>query len=135
MPHPTNRHPDRDRIFFAALKTGVAVAEACARAGYARRAVYKWRARDDAFAGEWAAAMIVALDRLEAEADRRAVEGEKIRIRHKGKVVGMRRRYSDGLLLARLKAIAPEKYRDHPPAKPLERYVFARPVVRRGEGA
>jgi hypothetical protein len=48
----------------------------------------------------------------EDEADRRAVEGVKRAVRHRGKVVGHEREYSDQLLALQLKAGNPDRYAD-----------------------
>jgi hypothetical protein len=49
---------------------------------------------------------------MEQEADRRAIEGVDEPVFHKGTVVGHIRKYSDTLLIFRLKALAPAKYRE-----------------------
>jgi hypothetical protein len=57
-------------------------------------------------------AMEVYADTLEEEADRRAVKGVKKPIYYKGKRIGVQSTYSDLLLIFRLKALRPEKYRE-----------------------
>jgi hypothetical protein len=95
-----------------AIENGHPVRVACRAAGYARRCVYRWRGQDPAFADAWATAMQMAGDLLEEEADRRGRDGVDVPVFHKGEACGVKRKYADGLLLARLKAIRPEKYRD-----------------------
>ncbi len=54
----------------------------------------------------------MAGDLLEEEADRRGRDGFDVPVFCQGRTCGTTRRYSDGLLLARLKAIRPEAYRE-----------------------
>jgi hypothetical protein len=120
---PMHRHAKRsaaaDAVFFTALENGHAVRIACRAAGYARRCVYRWRGQDAAFAAAWAHALQMAGDLLEEEADRRGRDGIDVPIFHEGEACGTKRKYADTLLLARLKAIRPETYRDRVlPAKP-----------------
>ena len=102
-----------DARFFTALENGHAVAAACKAAGYARGRVYAWRREDDAFAAAWDAASKIASDLLEEEADRRGRDGYEEAVFYRGEEAGARRKYSDGLLLARLKALKPTTYREN----------------------
>jgi hypothetical protein len=54
----------------------------------------------------------MAGDLLEEEADRRGRDGYDVPVFHRGEVCGTKRMYANGLLLARLKAIRPEQYRE-----------------------
>lgn len=80
--------------------------------------LYKIRYKDAEFDQEWSAALLqgekVILSRLEAEADRRAMEGYLKPIYYNGVAVGAERRYSDTLLIVRLKALAPHRYKERP---------------------
>ncbi len=78
-------------------KTGV-VSVAAAAAGISRDLLYTWRAREPKFAAAWEDAWEQGIDRLEAEAMRRAVEGVQEDVYHAGVKVGTRVLYSDGLL-------------------------------------
>ncbi len=115
---PRRKHTSQaDARFFRVLETGRPVQDACAVAGYSRAAVYRRRAADAAFALRWTRAEAMAVGALEDEADRRGREGVIVTagtgaLRHR------RRHYSDALLLARLKALKPDVYRDMPPAPP-----------------
>lgn len=102
----------RDARFFTALENGHSVAAACKAARYSRARVYVWRREDPAFAEQWDISCTMAGDLLEGEADRRGRNGYAEPVYHRGKETGTRRRYSDSLLLARLKALKPESYRD-----------------------
>jgi hypothetical protein len=112
MSAKSTRTPEGDARFFVALENGHAVGAACQAAGYARSRVYAWRQEDAAFAAQWDAASAVASDLLEEEADRRGRDGYDDPVFYRGEESGARRKYSDGLLLARLKALKPEHYRD-----------------------
>jgi hypothetical protein len=119
MPQPTSRSAAADDVFFTALENGHPVRVACAMARYARRCVYRWRAQETAFAARWAVALQMAGDLLEEEADRRGRDGFDVPVFRQGRTCGTTRKYSDGLLLARLKAIRPEAYRETgPPRQP-----------------
>jgi hypothetical protein len=121
------RSPDKDARFFDELSLGHSVADACRVAGYARPVVYRWRAQNQAFAASWQEARKVAVDVMEDEADRRAIHGFD-EITHRGRSVQQRRRYSDTLLLARLRALRPEVYRD-PPASRARATALAMPTT------
>lgn len=112
MPAPTTRAAKADDTFFTALENGHPVRAACTAAGYARRCVYRWRRNDQGFAARWSRALVMAGDLLEEEADRRGRDGVDVPVFHRGETCGTKRKYSDSLLLARLKAIRPEQYRE-----------------------
>ena len=115
--YPT-RTSAADARFFRSLEAAASVSAACRRAGYTRAAVYRWRGADPAFAKRWAEAVTLAVDTLEAEADRRAkpylVTMPK-KPRRDRPAAPPTWRSSDALLLARLKALRPDLYRDPPP--------------------
>lgn len=113
--HPTSRSDPSDDRFFTALENGHSVSAACEAARYTRRCVYRWREGDHAFAERWAAALVIAQDLLEEEADRRGRDGYDEAVFFKGQEAGAKRKYSDALLLARLKAVRPQHYRDMAP--------------------
>jgi hypothetical protein len=112
MPQPTTRSAEADTVFLTALENAHSVRNACAMARYARRSVYRWRAEDPEFAALWATAVQMAGDLLEEEADRRGRDGYDVPVFHRGEVCGTKRMYANGLLLARLKAIRPDQYRE-----------------------
>lgn len=116
VPAPAVRSEERDERFFAALGNGHPVADACRAAGYRRQVVYRRRQKDSAFDERWRAAQAVAADLLEEEADRRGRDGYMDVVYSMGQQISERRRYSDNLLLARLKALKPELYRERKPA-------------------
>lgn len=78
------------------------------------RTLYAWRQDDTAFRQAWDAARLAGQDAvaavLEAEADRRATRGYREPIHVGGKLIGHRRKYSDALLMFRLRALRPQLY-------------------------
>ncbi|MFM9865632.1 MAG: terminase, partial [Micropepsaceae bacterium] len=108
MPAPSTRTSEADERFFLALENGHPVNAACAMAGYARRCVYRWRNLDRQFAARWKDARVIACDLLAEEADRRGRDGFDEPVFYRGEQCGVKHRYSDNLLLARLKALQPE---------------------------
>lgn len=108
----TTRTAEGDAKFFSALENGYPVRAACTMANYARSCVYEWRKQDPTFAERWKNALDIAGDLLEEEADRRGRDGYDEPVFYQGEERGQKRKYSDALLLARLKAIRPEQYRE-----------------------
>jgi len=99
--------------FLAAYRNTGNIKLACEAAQIGRSAHYRWRASDPDYAEDFERAKGDAVDVLEAEARRRAVDGwvEKVGW-YKGQAGGTVRRYSDVLLIFLLKGAAPEKYRE-----------------------
>jgi hypothetical protein len=88
------------------------ISKACRVAGVGRATVYEWLRDDKAFAALHAAAREEAIDGLELEARRRAVEGTLKPVFQNGRKVGAVREYSDTLLIVLLKAARPTVYRE-----------------------
>jgi hypothetical protein len=109
----TNRTPEKDAKFFAALSAGKTVQKALSASGYKRQTVYDWRASDEEFRRQWDEATQQAVELMEAEADRRAIIGVVKPLMYQGAKVGAVREYSDTLLMFRLKALKLEKYREN----------------------
>ena len=74
------------------------VLRAAQAAGVGRRTVYDWLKQDEAFERLHAEALEDALDALEEEARRRAVDGILKPVYQGGRLVGGIREYSDTLL-------------------------------------
>lgn len=108
----TDRTPEKEDRFLAALAATGHVNHSAEAAGVARRTLYDWRAADEEFARRWEEAVVQSVERLEREADRRAAEGTLKPVFHQGVECGQIREYSDTLLIFRLKALAPDKYRE-----------------------
>lgn len=68
------------------------------------------RKKDSAFDEAWAIALEMAKDSVEQEIHRRGVEGVDEDVWYRGEKVGTTKKYSDNLLLARMKALDPERY-------------------------
>jgi hypothetical protein len=104
----------------ALLDNGGHVEQACRTAKTTRPTVGDWRDADPEFAAEWESIQEHNVELLEREADRRAFRGyETVTRDEKGAVVKTVSGYSDNLLMFRLKALRPEKYRDGPRAATL----------------
>lgn len=112
MANTVKRTLAKDKRFFAALRKTGHITASAKTAGYSRRVVYNYKENDEEFAEEWEDALKEYTEELEAEADRRAKEGYLEPIYYQGKKVGTVRKYSDPLLIFRLKALDSEKYRD-----------------------
>lgn len=110
--------------FFAKFSERGNITEACKASGIARCTVYEYRdgkvpegVDGAAWKARFAEALEESMDRLEAEAYRRAVEGvEEPLIGRVAKdqdgVITTVRKYSDGLLTLLLKAHRPDKFKD-----------------------
>lgn len=114
----TDKTPQRMReLFLKELRRRGNVSDAARKATIDRSTPYRWREAEPDFAAAWDEALELAMDRLESEAYRRAVEGvRKPLIGRIGKdqdgVITYIREYSDSLMNTLLKAHRPEKYRE-----------------------
>ena len=109
-PDPAIKNP-RQRAMLTALGRLGIVTHAAAAAKIARAQHYTWLTDDPAYAAEVERAQEWYAGLLEIEAERRAVEGTFKPVVSGGKTITWKHRYSDGLLMFRLKALMPEKYR------------------------
>jgi hypothetical protein len=98
------------KAFLDVFRRTANISAAAQTAGVSRSAVYKWRARDRAFAAAFAEGEVESLECLELEAYKRAVLGVEKPVYQGGARVGAATEYSDTLLIFLLKARAPEKY-------------------------
>jgi hypothetical protein len=103
----------RKAAFIEELTRRGIVTDAARAAGVHRCTPYAWYEDDAEFAAAWVDAVEQAIDTMESEAFRRAVEGLEKPVFQGGRCVGSIREYSDTLLIAMLKAHRPAKYRDH----------------------
>lgn len=98
------------------IRSGEHVIDAADAIGVTRQTLYYHRKTDPEFAREWDEALeiggLVQLSECEKEADFRGRIGWLEPKFFEGHICGFIRKYSDGLLLARLKALAPQKYGD-----------------------
>lgn len=109
-------------LFLAKLAETGNVSRSCEAADISRQTVYTNKKAMADFAAEWTVAEDKYIERLEAEADRRAVEGvRKKKFTKTGAPImdpetGLQyeeREYSDTLLIFRLKGLRPDTYRDN----------------------
>jgi len=109
------RRKERDwkPIFIRELATSGNISHSCAMTNIPRKTAYNNRDSDPDFRAAWDEAIAIAVDFLEGEARRRAVEGTLKPIYQGGKLVGEVREFSDTLLIFLLKAQNPMKYRDN----------------------
>lgn len=98
--------------FLVAFEATLMVSTACQLVGIHRSTVYAERDRNDAFAKAWAEVEENVIERLEAEAYRRAVDGVTRPLVSAGKHVTDVTEYSDSLLMFLLKARKPHMYRE-----------------------
>lgn len=90
--------PQRQRAFLRALSETGSVRDACVRARISNTSAYRMRRRSEAFDRAWRRALAKVQPTIEQAAFERAVLGSDEPVWHGGKIVGQRRRYSDGLL-------------------------------------
>lgn len=114
----TDNTPQRLReMFLGELRKRGNVSEAARAAKVGRKTVYQWKDAEPEFAAAWDEAIEQAIDAMEAEAYRRAVEGYDEPVfgrvaKDEDGQVGVIRKYSDSLMTTLLKAHRPEKYRE-----------------------
>lgn len=107
-----NRRASMCAFLDAYARLGV-IGRAAEEAGIDRRTVYRWKEEDAEFAELFESAKEAYVEALEEEADRRGRIGWKEPVGwYRGKAGGKVRRHSDALLMFRLKALAPDKYRE-----------------------
>lgn len=102
----------RRRAFLEAFRLSGNVSAAARAADVDRTTPYGWAAADPDFKAAWEVAEQEAIDRLEAEAWRRAHDGVEEPVYQGGSLVGHKRVYSDQLMVLLLKAHRPDKYRE-----------------------
>lgn len=105
--------PQKRNLFLHWLARTGNVTRAAEKAKVNRTHMYQVRQEDETFAAAWQEATVIAVERLELEARRRAEQGVLEPVYYQGEKVGAVRKYSDTLLIFLLKAHKPEKYRDH----------------------
>jgi hypothetical protein len=108
----THMTPHKKGKVIASLARSGNAAEAARLARVSRQHLYVWRATDPHFATDWDAALDTYRDSMEAEAGRRGILGVVKPVFYKGEQVAEVKEYSDTLLIFRLKAERPEKYRE-----------------------
>lgn len=113
---PTRARASRRRqwkpVFIEVLSHTANVTTAAKAAGVNRSFAYEAKHKDPAFAMQWQEAWDSAIDLLEQEAWRRAVQGVRKPVFQGGARVGWIREYSDALLQQLLKGHLPARYRE-----------------------
>src|SRR5690242_2167090 len=110
-PQSTPQH--KKELFLSEYSKLGVILKAAPAAGIDRKTHYNWLKSDAEYAELFERAKEDYLEKLEAEADRRAVEGTLRPVFHQGEECGQIREFSDTLLIFRLKCLAPEKYREN----------------------
>lgn len=85
----------RRAAFLKALSDTGNVSAAARAASASRSRAYQLKAADPDFAAEWTDALESAIDALDGEARRRALDGVEVPHFHQGRVAGTVRKYSD----------------------------------------
>jgi hypothetical protein len=104
-------HPKKTAFLAAYAECGV-ISRACKIADIGRTTYYDWMDSDSSFVAAFGEAHAHAVESMEAEARRRAIEGWDEPVFHEGSVCGYKRKFSDTLLIFMLKGAKPETYRD-----------------------
>ena len=99
------------RLYLKCLAVTGAKHRSARKADMSKGRVSRIVAADERRANEEDQALCQYLEKMEREADRRGVEGYDQDVYYEGEVVGQQRKYSDPLLMFRLSALDPEKYR------------------------
>lgn len=106
------KRTSKKAAFLAAYAECGNVTHAAKLAKCSRSQVYEWLRDDQGFSNSFDEAGEQAVELMEQEARRRAVNGTTRPIYQGGVKVGAIREYSDTLLIFLLKAARPEKYRE-----------------------
>lgn len=104
--------PKKLNTFLHHLGRTGSITFAATRAGLPRRALYKLRAADPAFAGRWKEALHLGMERLQDDAMRRALNGTERAVIRNGQKVGSVQQFDNRLLQFLLRAHRPETYGD-----------------------
>ncbi len=106
------KHPKK-RAFLAAYSETGNISRSAEIAHIERATHYNWLKADQQYVDAFQQAHEKAIDTLESEARRRAVEGVEKPVYQGGRKVGVVREYSDVLLIFLMKGANPGKYREN----------------------
>ena len=113
---PVKLTKERQARALALLESGEFICDVADQIGVTRQALFELKKRDEAFAKAWGMAeeigMEVQATETEREMDVRGRLGYLVPKFYEGRICGFEQKYSDALLLARAKALMPEKYGD-----------------------
>lgn len=118
LPDDSSQKAKQDKFLESIAKTGH-VTHSCQVAGVARCTHSYWL-KDPTYAYKYALAREQYIEKLEAECDRRAVDGIKKPVFHQGVPVGSYQVYSDALLMFRLRAMRRDVYGDGQPGQTID---------------
>ena len=104
---------EKRATFLVVLEETGNVSRACKAVNISRQSAYARKAKGGKFTELWNEAIDNYVDGLEAEVDRRAFEGNKKPMFHRGEKVGDITEYSDLLAMFRLKGLKPDMYREN----------------------
>src|SRR3989304_4313558 len=91
-------HPKKTAMIAAYAECGI-ISAACKAAEFARTTHYDWLSNDEKYREAFEEAHQTAIESMEREARRRAIEGWDEPVFHKGAVCGTVKRFSDVLLI------------------------------------
>ena len=111
MSRPRKFTEKRKKLFLQVLSEQANISQACRAVNIDRQTAYNAKEDDAEFAEAWDNAHEQAIDRLEAEAWRRAHDGFREPVYYQGEPVGYIRKYSDRLMELLLTSSRPEKYK------------------------
>ena len=104
-------HPKKAAFLAAYAECGI-VSKACKLAEVGRATHYVWINEDDEYKTAFEEAHRIAIEAMECEARRRAMEGWLEPVFYQGEECGYVRKFSDTLLIFMMKGAMPEKYRE-----------------------
>ena len=110
MGYPPKFVPRLKKKFLEYLRQTGNVSKACRLVGVQPCSAYDWKKKNEKFAKQWDDAVEEAIDGMEDEAYRRAIEGVDEPVFYQGKQVAIIKKYSDTVLLALLAAHRPERW-------------------------
>lgn len=99
-------------VFCRAYAQRGIIREGTTAAGISRRTYLRWRKEDEAFNEACNEAKQMAVDLIEQEAMRRAIDGFDRPVIYKGEITDTYKDYSDSLLTMLMKGNKPEKYKE-----------------------
>lgn len=103
---------ERKLVFLRAFANRGIVRDGCVAAGTSWGMYTRWRDKDEAFNEACQHAEMLAADRLEAEAHRRAYDGYDKPVIYQGAITDTYTEYSDSLMQTLMKGYKKDKYRD-----------------------
>lgn len=121
--------------FLEALAAGATVVDAAKAARVSKSTLYEWKRGDKDFATDWDLCFECGTDALEAEAQRRAMNGVEKPVFHQGMQCGTVREYSDTLLMFLLKARNPYRFCDRTRSAAVMRAWTAEDAAKDGDGS